>query len=172
LVGARSRGAVAADRIRLVHVRPARFPEELEVVRRLFREYEEGLGFSLCFQSFDQELATLPGAYAPPRGRLLLALDEANAPAGCGALRPLDEDSCEMKRVYLQPSARGSGAGRALVMRLLDEARAAGYRAMRLDTVPAKMPAAFALYRSLGFAETPPYHAHPIEGSTYMELAL
>jgi GNAT superfamily N-acetyltransferase len=155
-----------------VHVRPARFPEELEVVRRLFREYEDGLDFSLCFQSFDAELASLPGAYAPPTGCLLLATADDGVPVGCGALRPLEGDACEMKRVYLRPPSRGTGAGRVLVVRLLEEARAAGYRVLRLDTVPAKMPAAFALYRSLGFAEIPPYHAHPIEGSTYMELTL
>ena len=155
-----------------MEIRAARFPEEVENVRRLFHEYENGLGFSLCFQSFDQELAGLPGDYAPPRGRLLLAVDPAGVPAGCVALRPLEAEACEMKRLYLRASARGSGAGRALVARLLDEARLAGYRAMRLDTVPAKMPAAVALYRSLGFVEIPPYNAHPIEGSIYMELAL
>ena len=141
-------------------------------MRRLFREYEDGLGFSLCFQSFDRELADLPGGYAPPDGRLLLAIGSDGEPAGCGALRRLDAGACEMKRVYLRASARGTGAGRALVTRLLTEAREAGYLTMRLDTVPAKMPAAFALYLSLGFTEIAPYHAHPIEGSTYMELAL
>ena len=154
-------------------IRAARFPGELETVRGLFRAYEAGLGISLCFQSFDSELAGLPGDYAPPRGRLLLAEGEGGAPFGCVALRPLPEaGACEMKRLYLAPAGRGTGAGRALASRLLEEARAAGYAVLRLDTLPALMPAAVALYRSLGFREIAPYNEHPAEGTLFMELVL
>jgi len=154
-------------------VRAARFPGELEIVRGLFRAYEAGLGISLCFQSFDRELAGLPGDYAPPRGRLLVAERDGGAPTGCVALRPLpDAGACEMKRLYVAPAGRGTGAGRALATRLLEEARAAGYEVLRLDTLPALMPAAVALYRSLGFREIAPYNEHPAEGTLFMELAL
>jgi len=156
-----------------MEIRDARFPEELETVRTLFLAYEAGLGVSLCFQSFDREVATLPGKYARPSGRLLVACPGPDAPpAGCVALRDLGSGVCEMKRLYLDPSLRGAGAGRALVTRLLDEARAAGYAAMRLDTLADRMPAAVSLYRSLGFREIAPYNDHPVEGTLFMELAL
>ncbi len=143
---------------------------DIERVKDLFREYEKSLDVDLCFQGFEQELAGLPGAYAPPRGRLLLAMD-GGRPAGCVALRPLGPDACEMKRLYLRPESRGRRLGRLLVERILAEARAIGYARMRLDTLPA-MKEAIAMYRSLGFAEIAPYYANPVPGALFMELAL
>lgn len=144
--------------------------EHLERVKELFREYEASLGVDLCFQGFDSELASLPGAYAPPRGRLLIALDDGDG-AGCVALRPLGDDLCEMKRLYLRPTLRGTGAGRTLATRVIDEARAIGYRTMRLDTLP-MMKEAIALYESLGFRRIAPYYPNPVPGAIYMERAL
>jgi putative acetyltransferase len=151
-------------------LRVARFPEDLEPVRALMREYAASLGFDLCFQDFDRELATLPGEYAPPRGALFVAWT-CSRPAGCVALRPLDGDACEMKRLYVRPDCRGGGLGRALVERVLGEARRLGYARMRLDTVPG-MEAAIALYRALGFVDIPPYRLNPIPGALYLECVL
>jgi GNAT superfamily N-acetyltransferase len=135
-------------------------------VRALFRQYAASLPFSLDFQDFDLELAGLPGAYAPPRGALLLARG-----AGCVGLRPLDETTCELKRLYVEPSARGSGLGRRLAEAAILEARRLGYARMRLDTV-AGMDAALALYEQLGFREIPPYRANPVVGARFLELEL
>jgi len=146
-------------------------PSLIDLVRSLFVEYAESLGFSLCFQNFDQELATLPGAYAPPRGRLLLGLADG-APAGCVGLRPLGDDACELKRLFVRPAYRASGLGRSLMDRILAEARGIGYERMRLDTVVGKMDRAIAMYRRYGFKEIPSYEAHPVPGTIYMELAL
>lgn len=147
-------------------------PDDLEQVRALFLEYAQSLGFSLCFQSFDQELARLPGEYAPPAGRLLLA-EAGGAAAGCVALHALPEaGACEMKRLYVRPQFRGHRLGRRLVEELIAAARSIGYRRMRLDTVEPVMGHAVALYRQLGFREIPPYRANPIAGALYMELAL
>jgi ribosomal protein S18 acetylase RimI-like enzyme len=143
---------------------------DIERVKELFREYEKSLDVDLCFQGFEQELAGLPGAYTPPRGRLLLAID-GGRPAGCVALRPLGPDACEMKRLYLRPELRGRRLGRLLADRVLAEARAIGYARMRLDTLPT-MTEAIAMYRALGFAEIAPYYANPVPGALFMELAL
>ena len=143
---------------------------DVELARKLFREYETSLGISLCFQGFEEELAGLPGAYAPPRGRLLLAR-EGNEPAGCGALRPLADDVCEMKRLYVREAFRGRGVGRLLAESLITEGRAIGYARMRLDTLPS-MTAAIPLYLSLGFREIPPYRRNPIPGALFLEKEL
>jgi GNAT superfamily N-acetyltransferase len=129
----------------------AETPEQIETARTLFKEYGASLGFSLCFQSFDKELAELPGSYAPPRGRLLLALDPANhsAPeyAGCVALHPLEGSICEMKRLYVRPEFRGRGVGQQLAAAIIAAGRELGYKSMRLDTVPGVMDSAIKKYR-------------------------
>jgi putative acetyltransferase len=145
--------------------------DDIEVVRQLFLEYANSLGFSLCFQGFDKELAELPGKYAPPDGRLLLASSGGNV-AGCGALHKLEPGICEMKRLYLRPEFRGKGLGRTLAQRVIGEARAMGYTRMRLDTVEPMMKDAVAMYRRLGFREIAPYCNNPIAGALYMELEL
>ncbi len=145
--------------------------KNVETARALFLEYHAWLGLSLCFQNFDQELAELPGKYAPPSGRLLLAL-ENNEPVGCVAIRKIDEGICEMKRLYVRPSARGKSLGRTLAETVIREAREIGYQRMRLDTLPEQMARAIAMYRSLGFKEIAPYYENPVEGATFMELTL
>jgi GNAT superfamily N-acetyltransferase len=146
-------------------------PGDIERVRELFLEYAASLNFPLCFQSFEEELATLPGKYSPPAGTLLLALC-GGAIAGCGALRSLEESVCEMKRLYVRPEFRGQSIGRLLAERLIHEARQTGYSLMRLDTIPAQMREANQLYRSLGFYETSAYYNNPQPGAVYMELRL
>ncbi len=142
----------------------------LSKVRELFLEYRSLLGFDLCFQNFEEELSTLPGKYAPPKGRLYLAsLDEQVI--GCIALRPLEENKCEMKRFYVRPQYRGQKAGRALVTKLIEEAKTIGYRQMFLDTVPSQQIAQ-TLYGSLGFYKIEPYCYNPIEGTLYLVLDL
>jgi GNAT superfamily N-acetyltransferase len=141
---------------------------QLGEIRSLFREYADSLGFDLDFQEFDREMASLPGEYAPPAGRLLLARCDHEA-AGCVALRPFAEDACEMKRLYVRPAFRRSGAGRLLAVRIIEEARFIGYARMLLDTVP-WMHAAIALYQSLGFRPVPPYRFDPIPGAQFMQL--
>jgi putative acetyltransferase len=152
-------------------IRQANSPGEIAFIRELFREYAQSLGFSLCFQSFDQELASLPGDYAPPAGRLLLASVHA-APAGCVALHNIADDICEMKRLYVRPEFRAHGLGKVLAERIIADARHIGYRRLRLDTVEPVMKTAVAMYRSLGFHEIAPYRPNPIAGALYMELPL
>jgi ribosomal protein S18 acetylase RimI-like enzyme len=144
---------------------------QIASIRELFLEYAQSLGFSLCFQSFDNELAGLPGDYARPEGRLLLASVE-RAPAGCVALHKLGAEICEMKRLYVRPQFRGKGLGKILAERVIAEARQIGYKQLRLDTVEPMMRTAVAMYRNLGFREIAPYRANPIEGALYMELQL
>lgn len=144
--------------------------DELEEARSLFQEYADSLGSDPCLQNFAEELATLPGRYARPDGRLLLAMVD-DKPAGCAALRSLDVETGEMKRVYVRPAFRGLGLGRKLAERILHECRAAGYRRVRLDTLRT-MVGAQQLYRELGFREIPPYGDNPVAEAVYLELEL
>jgi putative acetyltransferase len=152
-------------------VQQAESPEQIAAIRELFLEYAKSLNFSLCFQSFEKELAELPGRYAPPNGRLLLAAHGSQL-AGCAALHKLEDDICEMKRLYVRPQFRGKGLGRVLAERVVADARKIGYKRLRLDTVEPVMRDAVALYRKLGFEEIAPYRENPIEGALYMELEL
>jgi putative acetyltransferase len=149
----------------------AKSPAQIAKIRELFLEYAESLGFSLCFQGFDKELANLPGDYAAPEGLLLLAKYQEEV-AGCVALHKLDKEICEMKRLYLRPRFRGKGVGRALAQTVIAEAQRIGYRRMRLDTVEPVMKDAVGLYRQLGFKDIAPYRTNPIVGAMYMELEL
>lgn len=144
---------------------------QIEAIRELFLEYAKSLSFNLCFQSFDQELAGLPGGYAPPHGRLLIATNE-HGPAGCVALHKIENKICEMKRLYVRPQFRGKGLGKILAQRIIAVAREIGYKKLRLDTVESDMGTAIAMYRKLGFREIAPYRVNPIAGALYMELQL
>lgn len=155
-----------------MHIYQANSDEDIQRARGLFEEYATGIGISLCFQNFDKELKNLPGDYAPPDGRLLLATDDAQQLAGCIALRKLEPGVCEMKRLFLRPAYRGQGLGKLLVESIIDEARKLGYTRMRLDTLPGRMDKAIALYESIGFVEIGPYCENPVEGAKFMELNL
>jgi putative acetyltransferase len=149
---------------------PASGAADIAEIRALFAEYAASLGVDLCFQRFDEELAGLPGGYAPPEGRLLLAWVDGR-PAGCVALRRLDRDVAEMKRLFIRPAFRGLRLGRALAEVVIAEARAAGYRRLRLDTL-ATMREARSLYQALGFVPIAPYYDNPLPGTDYLELVL
>ena len=144
--------------------------EDITAARRLFEEYAASIDTDLCFQNFSKELAGLPGAYAPPRGRLLLALVDG-APVGCVGLRPHGDTTGEMKRLFVQPGHQGRGLGRLLVETLTAEARAIGYTSLLLDTLPS-MQSAVRLYETLGFVRRPPYFDSPVGGNVFMELKL
>lgn len=154
-----------------VRIRQAATAADTEEARRLFRAYARFLEIDLCFQGFEEELAGLPGAYAPPAGRLLLA-EVGDDVVGCVALRPLSPQMCEMKRMWVEPGFAGRGIGRALAERIVAEARAIGYRAMRLDTFPERLRAAQHLYHTIGFVEVPDYYHNPHEGVRMYELDL
>ena len=143
-------------------------PERIDALRTLFREYAEWLDVDLCFQDFEAELASLPGEYAPPKGRAFLAEVDGHL-AGCVGLRPLDDGWCEMKRMYVRPAARGLGLGRLLAEHIVAEGRALGYAGMRLDTLD-RLAAARAIYASMGFRETEPYYDNPLPGVRYYAL--
>ena len=146
-------------------------PDDIQNARQLFEEYAASLGFSLCFQNFDQELASLPGKYSAPSGCLLLAYSNEQL-AGCIALRQLDTETCEMKRLFVRPDFRGARLGKVLVDAIIAEARAIGYKRMCLDTVPGKMDRAIGLYEAIGFRDVEPYYDNPVEGARFMELHL
>ena len=154
----------------MIEIHPAIFPNDILLVQRLFREYADGLGVDLCFQGFEEELSTLPGKYQPPSGQLLIATGPAGA-AGCVAMRRIDAQSCEMKRLYVRPQARGENLGRRLVEQILDEARAGYARRICLDTLPS-MATAQSLYQSLGFVAIEPYVFNPVAGTIFMSLDL
>lgn len=163
--------STSVDHKRKFDLVQATLPAHIDQVRALFLEYGRSLDFSLCFQSFDEEMKNLPGAYGPPTGCLVLALDAEHA-AGCIALRKLAPGVCEMKRLYVRPEDRGHGLGQLLAEHLVTEARAIGYGRMRLDTIASAMEDAVALYRRMGFKEIPPYSSVPVESALWMELAL
>lgn len=149
---------------------PAASGGEIPAVRELMREYAQSLGVDLAYQNFEEELRSLPGEYAPPRGTLLLAL-RGDDPAGCVAIRPLAENFCEMKRLYVRPAWRSTGLGKRLIAAALDDARRAGHKFVRLDTLPT-MTAARQLYASLGFRPIAPYYDSPIAGTAFLQLEL
>lgn len=148
----------------------AHLPQHLPAIRELFTEYARAIEVDLCFQGFDRELAELPGRYAPPAGRLLLAR-EGKRLAGCVALRQICDDTCEMKRLYVRPAFRQQGLGRRLAEKIVHFAREIGYERMRLDTL-ASMTAAIQLYESLGFQRIAPYYDNPLGGAVFLELKL
>jgi putative acetyltransferase len=150
----------------MLQVTQAQRADEIDIVRSLLREYQQRLGVDLSFQGFAAELDALPGSYAPPSGRLLLAWHE-QAPVGCVALQRIDASRAEMKRLYVPPSARGLGVGRKLVAQLLSDAQAIGYSEVVLDTLPT-MSEAQRLYRQFGFRDIEPYRPNPIAGTRYL----
>jgi GNAT superfamily N-acetyltransferase len=154
----------------MIKIVPATTPSQIQTLRDLFREYEAFLQVDLCFQRFEDELATLPGGYAPPQGALLLATAAGQA-AGCVAMRPLGAGVCEMKRLYVRPAYLGQGIGKELALSVIERAGKAGYSRMRLDTLE-KLGPALSLYAALGFQKCPPYYANPLAGVIYMERAL
>jgi len=149
---------------------PADTPEHLDCVRELFRQYAEALDVDLCFQEFDDELDSLPGKYAPPDGRLALAI-EGDRAAGCVAIRKSEQGVCEMKRLYVRPEFRARGMGRRLAEEMVSQATRAGYAVMRLDTLD-RLTEAMELYESLGFRRTDPYYDNPLDGVVFWELLL
>ena len=144
---------------------------EIESVRSLFREYEAFLDVDLCFQSFEDELAALPGKYSRPAGELLIGLDEKGRSVGCVAVRMLEDGVCEMKRLFVRPEARGTGLGRRLAEEIVAAAREIGYSLMRLDTLD-RLTGAMHLYEALGFRRTGPYYDNPLPDVVYWELQL
>jgi len=155
----------------MIKLHKAESSEQIEQARQLFREYSAWLQIDLCFQGFEKELAELPGDYASPYGRLMLAYDNEEL-AGCVALRKIDEGVCEMKRLFLRDRFRGKGLGRSLIEAIINEEKQIGYQRMRLDTLPPKMDKAIALYDELGFKEIDPYYNNPVPGAMFMELRL
>jgi len=155
----------------MIEILHAETAEQIEETRKLFREYEKWLGLDLCFQGFEEELANLPAKYAKPDGRLFLA-SVNDKTAGCIALRKLEKDVCEMKRLFVRNEFRGLGLGKFLVEKLIEEARLIGYEKMRLDTLPEQMSKAVKLYTFYGFAEISPYYENPYKETLFLELNL
>lgn len=153
-----------------VAIRPAASGSDIAVAKKLFEEYAAWIDIDLSFQNFAQELRLLPGDYAPPEGALFLAWTDAR-PAGCVAVRRIDDVDCEMKRLYVRDSFRGLSAGERLAREAIEWARAKGYRRMLLDTLPS-MRAAHRLYERIGFVEASAYRFNPVEGARFMALDL
>jgi ribosomal protein S18 acetylase RimI-like enzyme len=152
-------------------IRAAESATDVAIVRALFEEYAASLGIDLGFQDFAAELDGLPGAYAPPRGALLIAGEDGRA-LGCIGLRPFEWPAGgELKRLYVRPEGRALGVGRALAEAAVARGRELGYERLRLDTLPT-MAAAQRLYESLGFREIAAYRFNPVEGTRYLELEL
>ena len=154
----------------MTEIKPARFPDDLEHVVGIFREYVASPSVNLGFQNYESEFASLPGKYAAPEGRLLLAWKSGSI-VGCAALRKVDRHTCEMKRVFIRPTARGEGLGHRLITSILDEAREAGYSRICLDVLP-EFTAAQAIYDSLGFQPAPPVAFNPVPGTKFLSLDL
>ena len=155
----------------MIEIVQAETLEQIELARLLFREYEAWLGLDLCFQGFAAELAGLPGKYARPDGRLYLAYSNGEL-AGCIALRKLNDNICEMKRLFVKDGFRGQKIGVTLIEQLISDARNIGYTTMRLDTHPPKMGTAVSLYESHGFHPIEPYYDNPHADVLFMELSL
>ena len=153
-----------------MNIRYAENDTDIEIIRKLFVEYAESLGYNLCFQGFNEELKTLPGKYSAPEGILLLA-EVSGRIAGCVALRKIGEGICEMKRLYVKPQFRGLGLGKALAVRIIDEGKKLDYKIMRLDTLDI-LEKAIQIYQQLGFRKVSPYYDNPLPGVTYWELEL
>lgn len=145
-------------------------PEQIQIAANLFREYQSYLNVDLCFQGFEQELATLPGKYAEPGGAILLA-EHGEQIAGCVAVRLLKDDICEMKRLYVTEGFRGLSAGRMLAEAVIEKAKQLGYKRMQLDTLQ-RLERAVGLYTKLGFKEIQPYYTNPLNEVVYWELDL
>jgi len=154
----------------MLNIADATTPEDIATVRALIREYQSLLGVDLCFQGFDAEMRNLPGDYAPPRGRLLLATHDGK-PVGCVALRDAGASRSEMKRLFVRPGTRGLGVGNALVSRVVDDARTIGYAEIVLDTLPS-MADAQRMYERFGFRDIAPYRENPIQGTRYLAKSL
>jgi GNAT superfamily N-acetyltransferase len=152
----------------MIEIRPARFPDDAAVVKAIFLEYIASASVSLDFQDYETEFATLPGKYASPRGGLWLAWQSGSV-VGCAAFREVDSTTCELKRVYVRPDARGANVGRRLVESALTAARAAGYSRMCLDVLP-EFEVATRLYESLGFTPAPPVTFNPVPGTQFLGL--
>lgn len=152
-------------------IRRATFPHDLPIVTAIFREYVQSPTANLDFQDYEREFASLPGHYAEPGGCILLATTDALGVAGCAALRPVDGQRCELKRVYVRPAARGLDLGRQLVQQMLEVARQAGYARMCLDVLP-EFVAAQRLYASLGFVPAEPVSFNPVPGTKFLALEL
>ncbi len=155
----------------MIEIIQAKTPDHIEQTRTLFREYEDWFGLKLCFQNFDEEVAGLPGKYTPPDGRLFLAFSDKKL-AGCIALRNLQEEICEMKRLFVREDFRGLGIGNSLIEKLIAGAKEIGYEKMRLDTFPSKMAKAVELYHAYGFYEIAPYYQNPYGETFFMELEI
>jgi putative acetyltransferase len=155
----------------MIEIIPVETEQQIADAKKLFREYEAWFGMDLCFQGFEEELRGLPGKYVSPNGRLLLATVDDDS-AGCIAMRGLDKEICEMKRLYVRDKFRGHALGRLLIERIINEAKIAGYKKMRLDTFPQKMGRAVNLYRTYDFYEIPAYYSNPYEGVLFMEKLL